>query len=621
VGRASMQRLGYALSLQVTGGSSSVRDAWLPMRQAGAAARALLVQAAAQRWQVAASECTVAQGVVAHAASGRHAGFGELAHAASTQSLPDDVPLKDPKDFRLIGKPVPRTDLPGKVNGSAVFGIDVRVSGMLYAAIRHAPVFGARVRSYDAAPARGVKQVLRIGQSIVVVADSWWRAKTALDALRVDYDEGAHAKLDSAALSAQLRADLDRRSGSGFRSDGDAERVLADAPRKIEAEYEVPFLAHAAMEPLNCAARVKDGRVTVWCSTQVPSLARWKAAKVAGVDSDAVELHVPYLGGGFGRRLETDMVEEAVAIAMHTGGEAVKLIWSREEDMQHDMYRPAAVARFAAVLDDAGRPLAWMNRVAAPSVGHGMVERLLPAMAMDMPDKNQIEGAFELPYAIANLSVRQVRSSTPVPVGSWRSVGHSYNAFFTESFIDELAHAAKQDPFEYRRALLAQRARHRAVLELAAREAGWGRPLPAGRARGIALHESFGSICAQVAEVSLGEGGVRVHRVVCALDCGSVVNPDTVQAQLQGAIVYGLTAALFGEITIKDGRVEQTSFPSYEMLRLAQMPVIDTHIVASHAAPGGVGEPGTPPIAPAMANALFALTGKRARRLPLRGYS
>jgi isoquinoline 1-oxidoreductase beta subunit len=339
---------------------------------------------------------------------------------------------------------------------------------------------------------------------------------------------------------------------------------------------------------------------------------------VAGIEMERVTLHVPYLGGGFGRRLETDMAEQAAAIALRSPGRPVKLVWSREEDMQHDMYRPVAMARFAALLGDKGLPEAWVNRVAAPSVSLATTERLLPKMASDMPDKNQIEGAFDLPYAIPQLSVQQLRVKTPVPVGSWRSVGHSYNAFFTEGFIDELAHAAGQDPFAYRRALLAEKPRHRAVLELAATKAGWGQALPAGRARGIALHESFGSWCAQVAEVSLEQGEPRVHRVVCALDCGIVVNPDTVAAQLESAIVYGLSAALYGEITIKGGRVEQGNFPSQEVVRMAQMPKIEVHIVPSSAPPGGVGEPGTPPIAPAVANALFVLTGKRLRRLPLR---
>ena len=624
IGRASVQRMGYTLGLQVTGGSSSVRDAWEPMRVAGATARALLVQAAAAQWKVPAAECSVAKGTVSHAASGRSAGFGELAQAAAALTPPDEVQLKARADWQFIGKPMPRTDLRAKTDGSAVFGIDVRPAGLLHAAIRQCPVFGGKVASFDSAPAlasRGIKQVFQLGDNaLVVVADNHWRAQQALAALPVRWDEGPNAKLDSASIAAQLRRDLDAGGGSGFRNEGDSEKALASLPaggKKIEAEYEVPFLAHAAMEPINCTAQVKDGTLTVWASTQVPGFARWKAAKVANVDTDKVQLHVPYLGGGFGRRLETDMVEQAVAIALKTGGAPVKLVWSREEDMQHDMYRPTAVSRFQAALGADGQPLAWFNRVAAPSIGLGTMERLVPAMAMDMPDKNQIEGAFEIPYEIANIGVRQVRSKTPVPVGSWRSVGHSYNAFFTESFIDELAHAAGKDPFEYRRALLARHPRQRAVLELAAAQAGWGQPLPAGQARGIALHESFGSICAQVAEVSLQDGLPRVHRVVVALDCGTVVNPDTVDAQLQSAVVYGLSAALYGAITIAAGRVEQANFPSYDALRLAAMPKIETHIVPSAEPPGGVGEPGTPPIAPAVANALFALNGQRLRKLPL----
>lgn len=619
--RTSLQRMGYELSLQVTGGSSSVRDAWEPMRLAGATARAMLVQAAAQRWGVPAGECTVESGVVSHAASARKAGFGDLVKDAAQIAPPQEVALKASADYKLIGKSVPRTDIPDKTNGRAIFGIDVRPQGMLYAAIRHCPVFGGTVKSYDASAvglARGVKHVVQIGRSaVVVVADNTWRARMALEKVKIDWNEGPDAGLSTSDISAQLKRDLTAGSGSSFRDVGNAAKVIEQASRKIEALYEVPFLAHAAMEPINCAAQVKDGKVTVWCSTQVPSFARQRAAKVAGVETDAVTLHVPYLGGGFGRRLEFDMVEEAVATAMHTAGVPVKLTWSREEDMQHDMYRPAAVSHFYAVLNEAGRPHAWANRVSAPSVGQASMERLMPAMAMSVPDKNQIEGAFELPYAIPHLSVHQVRSKTPVPIGFWRSVGHSYNAFFTECFIDELAHAARKDPYEYRRSLLKDQPRHKAVLELAATKADWSAALPAGRARGIALHESFGSICAQVAEISLVDGVPRVHRVVCAIDCGTVIHPDTVEAQMQSAIVFGLSAALFGEITIRDGRVEQNNFPNYDVIKLATMPVVETHIVPSEAPPGGVGEPGTPPIAPAVANALFALTRKRVRKLPL----
>lgn len=621
--RASLQTVGYALALQVTGGSSSIRDAWEPLRLAGATARQQLLAAAAARWQVPPAELTVQDGLVRHAASSRTLRFGELAQAVATLPAPEGVALKPTSARRLIGQPVPRTDIPAKVNGQARFGIDTRLPGLLYGAIRQCPVFGGRLRPFNLQEARalpGVKDVIMLDeQAVVVLAGNTWTAQQAVNALPLQWDEGPHAQLDSAAVSAQLGAALQER-GTRFRHQGDAAAALAQtpAPQRLQAEYEVPFLAHAAMEPVNCTAQVKGGRVTVWCGTQAPSLAQWLAARVADVDTDQVTVHVPFLGGGFGRRLESDMVEQAVAVALRTQGAPVKLTWSREEDLQHDMYRPAAMARFEAALDEQGHPLAWRNTVAAPSIGLSTMQRLLPSLAMDMPDKNQIEGAFELPYAIPNLEARQVRCVTPVPVGSWRSVGHSYNAFFTECFLDELAHAARQDPVAYRLSLLAGQARHQAVLKAAAERAGWGQPLPAGRARGVALHESFGSVCAQVAEVALEDGRLRVHRVVAALDCGTVVNPDTVDAQLQSAIVYGLSAALMGEITLKDGRVQQRNFPDYDAIRLADMPHIDTVLLPSQAAPGGVGEPGTPPVAPAVANACFALSGERLRRLPLR---
>lgn len=623
--RDSAQRVGYALSLQVTGGSSSVRDAWEPMRLAGATARALLIEAAARQWSVPAGQCRTEAGQVIHDKSGWRVGFGALVQAAAALTPPAHVPLKDPARYQLIGRPLPRQDIPAKVNGSAVFGIDVRLKGMVYAALAQPPVFGARVDSVDAKAAlqrKGVIKVLQIPQGVAVVADNWWRARQALAELQITYTATPHDQASSADLVRLHREELVARSGTGFVDKGDAHAALAQAARVIEARYEVPYLAHAAMEPLNCVAQINGGKVEVWCSTQVPSLARWQAGRVAGVDTEQVALHVPYLGGGFGRRLETDMVEQAVAIAMQLDGRPVKLVWSREDDTRHDVYRPAAVADFKAALDAQGRVTAWSNKVAAQSVGHDSLKRQLPWAAADVPDKNQIEGAFDIPYDFANVSVRQVRVRTHVPVGSWRSVGHSYNAFFTECFMDELAHAQSLDPLAWRQSLLANHPRHRAVLALAAAKARWGEPLPAGRARGLALHESFGSICAQVAEVSVEASGtgraVRLHRVVCAIDCGVVVNPDTVAAQMQGSIVYGLSAALLGEITLAQGRVVQGSFTDYPVLQMAQMPVVETHIVPSNHAPGGVGEPGTPPIAPAVANALYALTGQRIRSLPIR---
>ncbi|MES2088361.1 MAG: xanthine dehydrogenase family protein molybdopterin-binding subunit [Pseudomonadota bacterium] len=620
--RASIQRVGYALHLQVTGGSSSVRDAWHPLRLAGATARAMLVQAAAQRWKVEASACRVEAGQVLHPTTGARLGFGELVHEAAKLTPPEHVPLKDPATYTLIGKPIARKDIPAKLNGSAVFGVDVRVPDMLYAAILQPPVFGASVVSVDAVAAsqmRGVHKVLQIPAGVVVVvANSWWRAQQALASVKVQFSATPNDNVTSADIARQFRQALDQESGFAFINKGDAAEALKAPAKVVEAVYWAPYLAHAAMEPINCTAQVQQGRVEVWVSTQSPSLAKWRAAQIAGVDTDQVTLHLPLLGGGFGRRLEIDMVEQAVAIAMQLEGRPVKLLWSREEDTQHDMYRPAALSAFRAALDDKGRVTAWHNRVAAQSVGYDALKRLLPWAAADTPDKNQIEGAFDIPYAFDNIEVRQVRTKGHVPVGSWRSVGHSYNAFFTESFVDELAHACGQDPYAYRRSLLTAHPRHRAVLELAATKAGWGQALPAGRARGIALHESFGSICAQVAEVSVVNQTVKVHRVVCAIDCGVVVNPDTVVAQMQGSIVFGLSSALFGEITVAAGRVEQSSFPNYDMVRLEHMPVIETHIVQNAHPPGGVGEPGTPPIAPAVTNALYALTKQRIRSLPIK---
>lgn len=621
IARAGVQRFGYRMSLQITGGSSSIRDAWEPMRLAGAVARAMLIETAAKRWAVNPSDCRTEGGHVINNKTGVHIGFGELASDAAKLVPPSDVPLKDPARYSLIGKPVPRQDIPSKTNGSAVFGLDVRLDDMVYAAIAQAPVFGSSTLKVDAAAALsrpGVIKVLTTTRGVVVVANSWWRAKQALAEVKISYKPTPNDKISTTDIAQKFKSELGASKGFSYGTKGDPDEAFDRAEKTIEAQYWAPYLAHTAMEPVNCVARVKDGAVEVWCATQSPSIAKWKASQVAGVDAAKVTLHVPFLGGGFGRRLEVDMVEQAVEIALQTNGRAVKLVWSREEDIQHDVYRPAALSEFRAALDRSGRVTAWSNRVVAQSVGMDSMRRLLTVAATNMPDKNQIEGAFDIPYTFDNVSVRQVRPQMHVPVGSWRSVGHSYNAFFTESFVDELAWAVGQDPYGYRRSLLGEHPRHLAVLDLAARKADWGQPLPSGRARGIALHESFGSVCAEVVEVSVEGGQVKVHRVVCAIDCGTVVNPDTVEAQMQSSIVYGLSAALFGEITIANGRVEQTNFPSYDALRIAQMPVVETHIVPSTAAPGGVGEPGTPPIAPAVTNAIYALTKKRIRSLPIR---
>jgi len=626
---ATLQWAGRALSLQATGGSSSVRDAWGPLRLAGATARSLLLQAAAQRWNVPVAECRAEGGQVVHAPSSRALGYGVLAATAATLTPPGDVPLKDPARFRLIGQAgVPRLDGMARVTGRTLYGADVRLPGLRFAAIRHAPTLGGGVVSFDTGATlrrSGVQAafVLEAQAAVVVVADSFWRAHSAMEAAlaagAVVWRAGPHESLSTAALRQQLQTALDGpQAGFGFRNQGNAQAALAAAAYCIDAVYEVPFLAHAALEPVNCTAQVADGQVTLWCPTQVPILARLQAARTARVWPSKVTLHMTALGGGFGRRLEVDMVDEAVAIAQRLPGVPVQLQWTREEDFRHDRYRPAAMASFRAALDERGRPQAWLNRVAAPSVTQSFSDRLAGLSTPAVPDKFQAEGAFDLPYAIPNVSVRQLLCEMPVPVGYWRSVGHSYNAFFTECFLDELAAAAGQDPLAYRRALLERHPRHRAVLDLATEKAGWGTPLPAGRARGLALHASFGSICAQVAEVSLENGAPRVHRVVCAVDCGVVVHPDSARAQVEGAVAFGLTAALMGEITLKDGRVEQSSFGQQDVLRLAQMPSVETHFVPSARPPGGLGEVGVPPIAPAVVNALAVLTGQRIRRLPIR---
>ncbi len=616
--------LGDTLGVQATGGSTSVRDGWESMRIAGASARAMLIAAAATRWQVAASECTTSNGVVSHSASGKQASYGELAAAAVQLPPPTEPTLKERKNYVLIGKSQPRLDIPAKVTGEAVFGLDVRLPDMLYAAIAQCPVFGGTLKSFAEEKIQsmpGVARVVALPNAVAVVANSYWRAKTALLALPIVWDEGANAKLDSTAINEQFKRDLETGKAGSYRNDGDAVAEFGRAAKVIEAEYRVPFLAHATMEPINCTARVANGGCEVWTSNQAPSLVQWIAGKTAGVETSKVVVHTPYLGGGFGRRAEMDAVVQAVTIAKELNGPPVKVVWSREEDTQHDMYRPAAMAKFRAALDGDGKPTAWWNRIVGPSVTLSFMERIVPWAASDMmQDKTNAEGAADMPYEIANLKVEHVLSPTPIPVGFWRSVGHSYNGFFKESFIDELAHAASKDPFEFRRSLLQQHPRHRKVLETVAEKAGWGTPMEKGTGRGIALHESFHSIVAQVAEVVVSADGViQVKRVVCAIDCGPTINPDTIVAQMESGIIFGLSAALFGEITIKDGRVEQGNFPTYDMVRLAETPTIEVHIIDSDAALGGVGEPGTPPIAPALANAIFAATGKRIRQLPIRG--
>ncbi|SFH61304.1 isoquinoline 1-oxidoreductase, beta subunit [Collimonas sp. OK307] len=616
-------KLGEGIGYVMTGGSSSVRSAWDPMRLAGASAREMLVATAAKRWAVDVAQCSTHAGRVMHAASGRSFGYGELASEAAQITPPTHPRLKTRQEYTLIGKPTPRLDVRAKVDGSAVFGIDVRLPNMLYAAVAQCPAIGGTVKSFDTAAIAklpGFKAVVAIPHGVAVVADSYWRAKSALQQLPIVWDEGANATLDSNTILARYAQELEHGKANVYHASGDVDAGLQQAAKVVEASYQVPFLAHATMEPMNCTALVKDGACEVWAPNQAPSIMRMIAARITGIASELVTVHTPFLGGGFGRRAEFDYVIQAVTVAHAMPGVPVKVVWSREEDIQHDMYRPAVMAKFRAGLDTAGKPVAWFNRIVGASVTRSLMDRLLPWGGMDFPpDKTNAEGAADLPYAFPHQRVEHVLANTPVPVGFWRSVGHSYNAFFTESFIDELAVAAGQDPYSFRRTLLTDSPRHLKVLDTAATRAGWGTALPPGRSRGIALHESFHTVVAQVAEISVSPSGeITVHRVVCAVDCGMAINPDTVAAQMEGAIIFGLTAALYGEITFAKGRVEQSNFPSYDMLRLAQTPLIETHIVDSDAALGGVGEPGTPPIAPAVANAVFAATGKRLRKLPLR---
>jgi isoquinoline 1-oxidoreductase subunit beta len=602
------------LGQQVTGGSTSVREGWTILREAGALARTLLVQAAAATWKVPESECTARHGRVQHKDGKRSLGYGELAALASTLPIPQSVQLKAPQDWTLIGTEQPRLDTPAKVSGRARFGIDVRLPGMVYASIERCPIFGGRVRRFDASAAKsspGVIDVLKIDSGIAVVASDTWSALRARRLLKVDWDPVGNGHLDSAGLRQKFRKLLDK-PGSLANSVGNAQKALSAATTRLEAEYEVPFQAHACMEPMNCTAIVAADRCEIHAPTQAQTRALETARRLTGLPEAQIAIHTTYLGGGFGRRLEQDFVADAIALAKRLG-RAVQVVWTREDDLTHDFYRPMTLNRLSGGLDADGKPVGWHHRIVGPSI----LARVKPAAIKDGIDPTSVEGAAQIPYDIPNLRVEYRRADTPVPVGFWRSVGSSQNAFVVECFLDELARAAGRDPLELRRALLAGKPRHLKVLNLAAERAGWDRPLGQGRARGIAFAECFGSIVAEVAQIAIVAGKLKIERVVCAIDCGRVVNPDTVRAQVRGAVVFGLTAALKGAITISGGRVEQSNFHDYPLLRFDESPDIDVYTVPSEAEPGGVGEPGTPPIAPAVANAVFALTGTPVRALPI----
>jgi len=604
------------LGVQATGNSNAIRGAWQPLRQAGAVARTMLVSAAAKRWNVDPASCRAQSGEVLHAPTGRRVRYGDLAAEAARLLVPENVALKRPEDFKLIGKLVKRLDTPAKVNGTAVFGIDVRPPGVKIATLAQSPVFGGRVKSVNDAAAKtvkGVRQIVRLDDAVAVVADHMGAAKKGLAALVIEWDDGPHAKLSTDDIVAELeKATLN--SGPVAQNIGDIDKAMASAVTKVEATYQVPFLAHAAMEPMNCTVHVRNDGCEVWVGSQALTRAQATAAKTTGLPLDRVVVHNHLIGGGFGRRLDVDGVTRAVQIAMHVDG-PVKVVWTREEDIQHDMYRPYWLDRISAGLDNTGKPVAWNHRYAGSSV----IARWLPPAFKNGLDLDSTEGAIDLAYALPNMHVEYLRVEPPgILTAFWRSVGPSHNVFVTESFMDELAAAAEQDAVAYRRALLDRSPRAKAVLDLAAAKAGWGQPLPPRAGRGVSLQFVFRTYMAQVAEVEVAKNGaVHVRRVVCAVDCGTVVNPDTVRAQIQGAIIFGITAALYGEITLKNGRVEQANFDTYQMLRIDQAPAVEVYIVASSEPPSGIGECGTSAIVPAISNAIFAATGKRLRKMPV----
>jgi isoquinoline 1-oxidoreductase beta subunit len=599
---------------QITGGSTSVVEGYDKLRLAGAQARTMLVAAAAQKWGVDPSACRAVSGTV-QGPGGQKASYGELAEAASKLPVPTDVKLKDHKASRYVGKAVNRLDSPAKIDGTAEYGIDVKLPGMLYASLAQCPVIGGKVTSFDDARAKsmpGVKHVVKITDGVAVVADSWWQAKAGRDALDVKWDEGAGRALNSEGISAALKAAA-AKPGAVIKKLGDVDAGAKGAAKSLQAEYELPFLAHAPMEPMNFTADVQKDSCLVYGPTQFQQLAQGVAAQITGLKPEQVTVKTTFLGGGFGRRIDVDYVGQAVEISKAIGGGPVKLVWTREDDMTHDFYRPTSYHQMSGALDAQGRPVVLKFHLTSPSV----TSRLFPPVVKDGVDPFMTEAAA-VPYDIPNQVADVVIHDTGLRVGYWRSVSHALNSFAYESFMDELAHAAGKDPYEFRRALLDKQPRLKRVLELAATKSGWGTKPAAGRARGIALMEGYGTSMAQVAEVSVTGNKVRVHRVTVAADPGRMVNPNIVRQQLEGSIIFGLSAALYGEVTLKDGRVQQTNFNNYPVVRMPDSPAIDIHLVESDEKPAGVGEPGTALISPAVANAVFAATGKRLRKLPLK---
>jgi isoquinoline 1-oxidoreductase beta subunit len=615
----------------MTGGSSSINDLWTPMREAGASARAMLISAAAAQWKVPAGECRAEGGQVLHP-SGHKASFGELSSMAAQQALPRKVALKDPADFKLIGKPLRRIEAASKINGTARFGIDVLPDGLLYASVEMCPTLGGSVAKFDATAAGKMPGFIKAFAvapysggtgGVAVIADNPFRATNAVAAIDVSWHDGPAAKLSNADVDRRLAQALDDSDGHAYYHLGDVDAALSRAARTVSAEYRAPYLAHGAVEPLNCTVQVADGAATVWVSTQMPGLARHHVAKVLDLDVDKVDVQTLLIGGAFGRRLELDFIAQAAAIAREGGGRPVQTLWSRAQDFTHDFYRPACLSRLKAGFDNDGKLVAWQATSASQAIVPEALARYYGAPRLPI-DKTTCEGAFDQPYEWPAARVAHKIVELPVPVGFWRSVGHSHQAFFTEGFTDELAVATGKDPIAFRAALLEQHPRHLAVLKRVAALSDWERPLTraadgAPRARGVALHEAFGSVVAQVAEVSVGPGKkIRVHRVVCVIDCGMPVNPNLIRQQMESAVVFGLSTALQDEITLVNGQVQQKNFTDFPVVRIDDCPVIDTDIMPSQMHPQGVGEAGVPPVAPAVANAVYKLTGQRLRSLPLK---
>ena len=603
----------------LTGGSRSIRDSHEYLRQAGAAARIMLTTAAAQQWGVPVSECMAANSLITHTPTKRQLSYGAVAAEAAKLDIPQDPPLKDPKDWTVLGQPAERFDIPDKVTGKTQFAIDTKLPGMLYASIAHCPVFGGRLKSVNADKVnkmRGVVKVVPLEDAVAVVAEeSWWNAHQAVRELSIEWDFGENANVSSDSIMEFLREGINLKKAPVSRDEGDVETAFAAAAKTVEAEYYAPYLDHATMEPQNCTVLYTDDRVDVWAPSQNSEATAAVTAETAQVPIAKVEVHKVHLGGGFGRRgLFIEFVRQAVRIAKTMPGKPLKLIWSREEDIQHGRYRPVALVRMKAALDASGEPTAWSVRQADQSI----FSAIRPSLIKDGVDVVNVRTFADAPYAFPNIHMEYAMRNTHVPPGPWRAVAHTHNPYFRESFIDELAHAAGQEPYQFRRKLLAQAPKDLAILDAVAKAADWEKSLPEGVHRGIAVQDAYGSYTAAVIEASVNaEGVLKVHRVVVGIDCGYVANPDSVRAQVEGSVVFGLTAALYGEITIKDGRVEQSNFHNYKMMRIAEMPKVEVVLEPSGGFWGGAGEPGMAPLAPALCNAIFAATGKRIRSLPL----